>query len=185
MSLTESTEMPRGTIAPEFALLDVVSGKQRTLSELRSEIATVIVFTCNHCPYVIHIESCFLQLAREYQAKGVAFIAICANDAVTYPDDAPAQMALHADAKQFPFPYLHDPTQAVAKAYAAACTPEFYVFDGALACIYHGCFDRSRPGNNTPVTGEHLAAALDAALLKRTFPESEWLPAMGCNIKWR
>lgn len=184
MALVESTMLPLGSKAPDFTLLDTVSGEQKSLQALASDKATVVMFICNHCPYVVHIEDQLVAFAAKYQQRGVQFIAICANDQDNYPDDAPDKMAERAHAKQFSFPYLHDDTQAVAKAYQAACTPDFYVFDDNLQCVYRGRFDDSTPGNKKPVTGKDLQAALDQALGGKPVSEDQH-PSMGCSIKWR
>lgn len=184
MSLTPSNMLPLGTTAPSFSLPDVISGKTMSLAELKSDVGTVVMFICNHCPFVIHVQEQLIQLAKDYQAKGVRFIAINANDAETYPDDSPENMRQRALEWHYPFPYLFDESQAVAKAYQAACTPDFYLFDGNLACVYRGQLDRSRPGNHQPVNGADLRAALDALLTGQPIPP-EQTPSQGCNIKWK
>lgn len=184
MAFTESTMLPLGTTAPEFELPDTVSGKWMRLSGLRSDKATVVMFLCNHCPYVIHVNPEIVRIAKDYQAKGVSFIGISSNDAVNYPDDAPEKMGPHAAAAGYTFPYLYDETQEVARAYDAACTPDFYVFDGALRLVYRGRIDDSRPKNSNPLTGTDLRAALDAVLEGRAVSEVQY-PSGGCNIKWK
>jgi peroxiredoxin len=176
--------LPLGTTAPDFRLPDTVSGRTLALSGLKSDRATVVMFICNHCPYVKHVQDQLVRLARDYQARGVAFIAISSNAAVAYPEDAPAQMKAEAARLGYPFPYLYDETQAVARAYRAACTPDFYVFDGALACAYRGRLDASTPGNGQPVTGADLRVALDAVLAGGR-PDPAQQPSMGCGIKWK
>jgi peroxiredoxin len=176
--------LPLGTLAPDFTLPDSVSGRSLSLQQLKSAQATVVMFICNHCPYVQHVLDELLHTARDYQARGAAFVAISSNDAARYPQDGPAQMKTLAQQRGFGFPYLYDETQAVARAYQAACTPDFYVFDGALKLAYRGRFDDATPGNGRPVTGADLRAALDAVLAGRT-PETEQKPSVGCNIKWR
>jgi len=173
-----------GTTAPEFTLPDPRDGKEKSLSQLRGQQATVVMFICNHCPYVVHVRQGIIDLAKDYANKGVAFIAISSNDVDNYPDDGPEKMAQLAEQEQFPFPYLYDETQATAKAYMAACTPDFYVFDQKLSCIYRGRMDGAKPGNDEPVTGKDIRAALDASLAGKTV-DSEQLPSMGCNIKWK
>lgn len=185
MARTLSTMLPLGTIAPDFILLDTVSGKRRSLQELKSDKATVIMFICNHCPFVKHIQTQLVKVAEHYSKQGIHFIAISANDPIEYPQDAPDQMTLTAQSLGFPFPYLFDETQSIAKAYQAACTPDFYVFDKELACVYRGQFDDSMPGNDIPVSGRSLSQALDALLAGENIPEEEQKPSMGCNIKWR
>ena len=184
MAFTESTMLPLGTTAPEFELPDTVSGKLMRLSELRSDKATVVMFLCNHCPYVIHVNPEIVRVAAAYQAKGVHFIGISSNDAANYPDDAPEKMGPHAKAAGYTFPYLYDESQEVARAYDAACTPDFYVFDGELRLVYRGRLDDSRPKNTNPLTGADLCAALDAVLEGRAVSEVQY-PSGGCNIKWK
>jgi peroxiredoxin len=173
-----------GTTAPNFALLDTVSGKLYSLHDQASNKATVIMFTCNHCPYVLHILDKVVEVAETYQQKGVNFLAISANDASTYPQDGPEQMKKLANKYSFPFPYLYDQTQQVARTYQAVCTPEFFVFDACMRLAYHGQFDSSRPKSDTPVTGEDLTTALDTILAGET-PVREQHPAIGCSIKWK
>ncbi len=180
----QSRDIPLGMRVPNFELVDVVSGQKRSLEELKSEKATVIMFICNHCPYVKHIQPKLVELAREYRAKGVAFIAINPNDPEAYPEDSPENMRRVAQELGYPFPYLFDETQEVARAYGAQCTPEFYVTNGELILLYHGRFDASTPGNGLPVTGEDLRKALDAILAGHPVPYPQY-PALGCSIKWR
>ncbi len=184
MATTPSNMMPLGTMAPSFTLPDVVTGKSVSLPDLKSPVATLIMFICNHCPYVKQVQSELIKLAKDYQAKGVSMIAINANDAVNYPDDAPAKMKEVALQLGYPFPYLYDETQAVAKAYQAACTPDFYIFDGNLKCVYRGQLDEARPNNAIPVTGKDIRAALDSVLAGQPV-NSEQKPSIGCNIKWK
>lgn len=184
MAKTPSTMMPLGTIAPAFALPDASTGQVCSLDQCRSDTATVLMFICNHCPYVKHVLPALLPMAREYGEKGIAFVAISSNDAERYPDDGPAAMSALAAALRFPFPYLYDESQAVARAYDAACTPDFFVFDGALRCVYRGRFDGSTPGNGVPLSGSELRAALDA-VLAGVAPAAEQSPSVGCNIKWK
>jgi peroxiredoxin len=184
MAATPSNMMPLGTVAPAFELPDTVSGRKVHLDQLKSDRATVIMFICNHCPYVKHINAALVQLAVEYMEKGVAFIAISANDMVHYPQDAPDKMSETAREEGYPFPYLYDESQSVAKAYDAACTPDFYVFNGEMKCVYRGQFDDSRPGNAVPATGRDLRAALDDVLAGREV-QIDQKPSIGCNIKWK
>lgn len=184
MAQTSSTMLPLGTIAPDFRLPDAVSGKMLALADLKSNVATVIMFICNHCPYVKHVQAELVRLARDYQARGVSFIAISSNDIVAYPEDSPQRMKEVAREMNYPFPYLFDETQDVARAYQAACTPDFYVFDGTLRLAYRGQLDGARPKNNVPVTGKDLRAALDCILEGKTV-SAEQKPSMGCNIKWK
>ncbi len=184
MAYTESNMLPLGTTAPEFELPDTVSGKVMRLSDLRSDKATVVMFLCNHCPYVIHVNPEIVRLARDYQAKGVSFIGISSNDVENYPDDAPEKMGPHARAVGYTFPYLYDESQEVARAYDAACTPDFYVFDSQMRLVYRGRIDDSRPKNTHPLTGADLRAAIDAVLEGLPVSEVQY-PSAGCNIKWK
>jgi len=184
MARTPSNMIPLGTKAPDFSLLDVVSGETKSLSELKSDRATVIMFICNHCPFVKHVLDGILQLANDYIPRGVSFIAINANDYEAYPDDSPDNMKKLAQEKSFPFVYLVDTTQEVARAYEAACTPDFYVFDGGLSLVYRGQLDDARPGNEVPVTGKDIRAALDALLSGQPVSDQQ-KPSIGCNIKWK
>ena len=184
MVLTPSIMLPLGTTAPDFSLPDTVSGTTKTLTELKSDQATVIMFICNHCPFVIHINPELVRLANEYQSQGVSFIAISANDAEAYPQDDPEQMTKHAAAVGYPFPYLYDESQEVAAAYQAKCTPDLFVFDGDMRLAYRGQLDDSRPGNDKPLNGQDLRAALDSILAGEQ-PSEDQKPSIGCNIKWK
>lgn len=184
MALTPSTMLPLGTAAPAFQLPEVVSGKKISLEDFAGEPALLIMFLCRHCPYVKHVEKELAQLARDYAAKNLAVVAVSANDAAEYPDDSPAGLRAQAAEAGFTFPYLYDESQAVAKAYAAACTPDFFVFNKERRLVYRGQLDDSRPGNGRPVTGADLRAALDAVLAGRP-PRPEQKPSVGCNIKWK
>ncbi len=184
MAFTESKMLELGTKAPDFTLTDTVSGKEISLSGLASDKATVVMFLCNHCPYVLHVNQEIVRLAKEYQEKGVAFVGISSNDAEKYPQDGPEKMKVHAEKTGYPFPYLYDETQEVARAYDAACTPDFYVFDGDLNLVYRGRLDDSRPKNDLPLTGKDLRAALDAVLAGEEVSEIQY-PSGGCNIKWK
>jgi peroxiredoxin len=172
-----------GTAAPDFRLLNV-SGKHVSRDDFKSASALLIMFVCNHCPFVKHIQAGLVQLAKDYQPKGVAIVAISSNDAEKYPDDSPAKMQDEARAAGYIFPYLFDATQAVAKAYRAACTPDFFLFDQAFKLAYRGQFDAARPNNTEPVTGKDMRAALDAMLAGHS-PSREQVPSVGCNIKWK
>ncbi len=176
--------LPLGTVAPSFTLPDTVSDKTLSLQELKSSVATVIMFICNHCPFVKHVNHELVRLANDYQPKNVSFIAISSNDVDNYPQDGPDKMKETAASEGYPFPYLFDETQQVAKDYQAACTPDFYLFDSELKLVYRGQLDSSRPGNNLPVTGEDLRAALDALLSGGEVSEQQQ-PSIGCNIKWK
>ena len=184
MALTPSNMLPLGTKAPDFSLPDIVSGGTITLGQIATRRATVVMFICNHCPYVKHVNAELVRVARDYQARGVAFVAISSNDAEHYPDDGPEQMKRVAATQGYPFPYLYDESQQVARAYQAACTPDLYVFDGELKLVYRGRLDGSTPGNGVPVTGADLRAALDAVLSGGAVDPRQ-SPSMGCNIKWR
>ena len=184
MARTPSNMMPLGTSAPEFCLPDTVSGKEVCLSDVRGEIATVVMFICNHCPFVKHVQDELVRLGQEYPARGVSLVAVSSNDAVQYPEDSAENMKALAVSLGYTFPYLYDETQQVARLYDAACTPDFYVFDQALGCVYRGQLDDSRPGNDIPVTGESLRLALDALLAGQSI-DPEQKPSVGCNIKWK
>ncbi len=184
MAATPSTMMPLGTLARSFSLPDTVSGKIVTLESVRGTNGTVIMFLCNHCPYVLHILNEIIKTANENIPRGISFVAISSNDAVNYPQDGPVPMKIHAQKFRFPFPYLYDETQDVARAYDAACTPDIFVFDKELKCVYRGQFDGSRPKNDLPVTGVDLRKALEAII--ENCPVSDvQIPSIGCNIKWK
>ncbi|MBA2651576.1 MAG: thioredoxin family protein [Tatlockia sp.] len=183
MSRTPSNMLALGTTAPEFSLRDAVSGKLVGLKNSENTKATVIMFICNHCPFVKHVNKELTRLANDYMKKGIKFIAINSNDIRNYPDDSPENMKINATKESYPFPYLFDETQEVAIAYQAACTPDFYVFDKSLLLIYRGQLDDSRPGNNIPVTGSSIRNVLDCVLANEAVnPEQK--PSLGCNIKW-
>ncbi|MEQ9619192.1 MAG: thioredoxin family protein [Deltaproteobacteria bacterium] len=184
MALTPSNMVPLGTKAPGFKLWDPVGDKELSLDELKSDEATVIMFICNHCPYVKHVQKGLVELANDYIPKGISFIAINSNDVEKYPEDSPANMKKVAEKLGYPFEYLFDETQEVARAYGAACTPDFYIFDSDLNCVYRGQMDDSRPGNGKPVTGEHIRSALDSILKGEPVAEDQ-IPSIGCNIKWK
>jgi peroxiredoxin len=184
MAAVPSTMLALGTVAPDFVLPDTVSGETMSLSSLKSDVATVILFICNHCPYVKHVNRELTRLALDYQPRGVAFAAISSNDVDAYPSDAPKQMKLVAEEHGYPFPYLYDETQDIARAYQAACTPDFYIFDGDLKLVYRGQLDDARPRNDVPVSGKDVRAALDA-MLAREPVAMEQRPSIGCNIKWK
>ncbi len=184
MPETASTMLPLGSKAPDFTLVDTRTDQQISLRECRSPIATVIMFLSNHCPYVKHIQVPLIEIAKRYQEKGIGFVAISSNDIEKYPADSPDKMRIEAENFHYAFPYLYDETQEVAKLYQAACTPDFYVFDKNLLCVYRGCFDESTPGNKLPVTGEQLANALDSILSGRPISHNQ-RPSLGCNIKWK
>ncbi len=184
MVKTLSTMLPLNTLAPHFSLPDVISGRSVRLPSEISYVATVICFICNHCPFVKHINEGLVHLAIDYLPRQVQFLAINANDIAHYPEDSPEHMQTIAEDLHYPFPYLYDETQDVAKAYQAACTPDFFVFNTQLQLIYRGQLDNSRPGNGIPVTGESIRKALDETLLGQPVTEMQ-KPSMGCNIKWK
>lgn len=175
--------LPLGTTAPDFRLPDI-SGKTVALADFQGKPALLVIFMCNHCPYVKHIAAGLAQLARDYLPRGAAIVGINANDVANYPDDSPAKMAQEAKSVGYIFPYLHDESQAVAKAYRAACTPDLFLFDRERRLVYRGQFDDSRPGNNIPVTGKDLRAALDAVLAGQPV-STDQKASIGCNIKWK
>jgi peroxiredoxin len=183
MALTPSTMLDLGTPAPDFALRDT-DGNVVRRDDFRGAQGLLVMFICNHCPYVKHINPALVQLARDYMPRGLAILAISSNDAAKYPDDGPAQMAQVKRDLGYPFPYLYDESQSVAKAYRAACTPDFFLFDAQMCLVYRGQFDGSRPGNGKPVTAGDIRAAIDALLGARAIAE-EQIPSVGCNIKWR
>ncbi|WP_111625170.1 thioredoxin family protein [Arenibacter echinorum] len=184
MANTPSNMLPLGTLAPNFKLLDTTSDEQKSLQDLKGTKGTVIMFICNHCPFVKHLNAEIAKTAMEYQPKDISFMAISSNDAENYPQDAPHLMKLISMEQKYTFPYLYDESQEVAKAYDAACTPDFYLFDVDLKLVYRGQFDNSRPGNGIPVTGEDLKTAMDALLAGKEINEKQ-KPSMGCNIKWK
>ena len=184
MADTPSNMIPLGTKAPHFELLDTASKQLLSLEALIGEQGTVIMFICNHCPFVIHINKALVALANYYSKKGIGFIAISSNDAIKFPQDGPDKMTILAKTENYPFPYLYDESQKVAKAYDAACTPDFYLFDKDLSLIYRGQLDDSRPGNNKPVTGSDLRHALDC-LLENKVNTNTQKPSIGCSIKWK
>lgn len=172
------------TKAPDFMLPDTISGTPIALKEIKGDVATVIMFICNHCPFVKHINSELVKLANDYGDKGIGFAAISSNDAVNYPDDSPAAMTRVAKQLKYPFPYLYDESQQIAKAYDAACTPDFFIYDKDLRLVYRGQLDDSRPGNEIPVSGNDIRQALDCLISDQPIPELQ-RPSIGCNIKWK
>jgi len=176
--------MPLGTKAPDFRLPSPISGGEYSLGDLKSDKATVVMFICNHCPYVKHVQKELVDLANDYMPKGISFVAINSNNVEKYPDDSPENMKKVAERFGYPFEYLFDETQETARAYGAECTPDFFVFDSGLGCVYRGQLDDSRPGNGKPVTGADLRKALDSILNGESVPEDQ-VPSIGCNIKWK
>ena len=184
MAETPSNMLALGTEAPDFSLLDVVSGDHLALKDLKSDMGLIVMFICNHCPYVIHVQDEMVRIARDYQEKGFSFVAISSNDVVNYPQDGPDKMKEIALSNHYSFPYLYDETQEAAKAYDAACTPDFYVFDKSNKLYYRGRLDDSRPNNQVPLTGKDLRGALDSLIRGIEAPHDQY-PSMGCNIKWK
>ncbi len=184
MTLTPSSMLPLGTSAPDFKLQDVTTGRMRALQDLRGGRGLLLMFICNHCPYVKHINGELVKLAHDFAASDLGFAAVSSNDAETYPQDGPEQMKQHAEDLGYPFPYLYDATQSVARAYQAACTPDFFLFDAEMQLVYRGRLDASTPGNNVALDGKDLRAAMEA-LLEGTPIPVEQHPSVGCNIKWR
>ena len=184
MSLTPSNMLPIGTIIPTFELINTINNKPFHITENKGINGTVVMFICNHCPYVIHVNEGLVALANDYIPKGVSFIAISTNDAEVYHVDSPENMKAHAADEGYPFPYLYDESQAVARAYDAACTPDFYIFDGGMKLAYRGRLDDSRPNSGIPVTGKDMRAALDDIIAHQII-STDQIPSMGCNIKWK
>ncbi|MFT6960021.1 MAG: peroxiredoxin [Polaribacter sp.] len=184
MAFTESNKFTIGKKAPDFTLLNTINNKVLSLNDAKGEKGTVLMFICNHCPFVIHVNTTLVEMANEYQAKGINFIAISSNEIENYPQDGPQLMTQVAEKLKYPFPYLFDETQEVAKAYDAACTPDFYVFDANLKAVYHGQLDDARPGNGKPVTGQDIRNAMDNLLENKRALDNQ-KPSVGCGIKWR
>ena len=185
MAATPSNMMPLGTSAPDFKLPDTITGKLLGLQDLKGEQGTIVMFICNHCPYVLHVKQQLIAIAQQYATLGIATIAISSNDIENYPQDAPDKMQQLMSEWGNPFAaYLFDETQAVAKAYQAACTPDIYLFDAELKCVYRGRLDASTPKNAEPVTGADLRNALDNLLARQPI-DAEQIPSIGCNIKWK
>ncbi|TWO34347.1 thioredoxin family protein [Seonamhaeicola sediminis] len=184
MARTPSNMLPLGTKAPEFSLFDTISDASISFNEIQGKNGTVIMFICNHCPFVIHVNSEIISIAKTYKDKGIGFAAISSNDVVNYPQDSPENMKAHAKNEGYPFPYLYDESQEIAKAYDAACTPDFYVFNSNDKLVYRGQLDDSRPDNGKPLNGADLRNALDCLIEEK---ENTLLqkPSIGCNIKWK
>ena len=183
MSLTPSAMLPIGTAAPDFSLPNI-DGKTVSLKDFKNAKGLVVVFMCNHCPYVVHIQKELARFGKEMLAKGIAMVGINSNDAKNYPEDSPKMMVQTARELNYTFPYLFDETQNVAKAYQAACTPDFFLFDKNLRLVYRGQFDESRPGNNKPVTGKDLREAVENLLAGEPISPDQ-KPSVGCSIKWK
>jgi peroxiredoxin len=184
MARTESAMLALGTSAPDFVLKDVITLHEVSTQLLAGPKGLLVMFICRHCPFVKHLEKALAQLGRDYEGKGVGFVAISTNDAAQYPEDGPEGMAAQAAELGFTFPYVYDETQEVARAYDATCTPDFFLFDDCLKLVYRGQFDDSRPGNEIPVTGKDLRAALDAVIAGQPVNPDQ-RPSVGCNIKWK
>jgi peroxiredoxin len=184
MARTPSTMVRLGTKALAFTLPDTVSGKQLSLENIKGETATMIMFICNHCPFVKHVNAELVRIANDYNDKGIGFVAISSNDIINHPDDAPGLMTQVAKQLKYPFPYLYDESQETAKAYDAACTPDFFIYAKDLQLVYRGQLDDSRPGNEIPVTGKDIRHALDCLINNKPVPQ-EQRPSIGCNIKWK
>ena len=184
MARTPSNMLPLGTKAPQFSLLDTISGDFKTLEQLQGASGILVMFICNHCPFVIHVNKMLVELANSYQKAGINFVAISSNDIINYSQDGPNEMKKNAIELNYSFPYLYDETQEIAKVYDAACTPDFFLFDESLNLVYRGQMDDSRPGNGLPINGKDLKNALDCLLQKKvnTWPQK---PSIGCNIKWK
>ncbi len=183
MARTPSTMLPLGTSAPDFSLVNV-DGQTVSLSDFDDAPALLVIFMCNHCPYVIHVADHLAQLGQEYMARGLAVVGINSNDVASYPADSPEQMVAEAEERGYVFPYLYDETQEVAQAYQADCTPDFFLFDKNKKLVYRGQLDSSRPDSGIPVTGEDLRLAIDTVLSGQT-PSEDQTPSLGCNIKWK
>jgi peroxiredoxin len=184
MARTESTMLKLGTTAPDFALTDVTTGKTVRRDDFRGQKALLVMFICTHCPYVKHVEKELAALGKDYSSQPIGIVAVSSNDAANYPDDNPAGLKRQAETLRFVFPYLYDETQAVARAYEAACTPDIFLFDADFKLAYRGQLDGSRPGNGIPVTGEDLRGAIDAVLAGKK-PSADQRASIGCNIKWK
>ena len=184
MARTPSTMVTLGTKAPDFLLPDTISGKQLSLYNIKGETATMIMFICNHCPFVKHVNEELVKLGNDYKNKGIGFVAISSNDIINHPNDSPGLMTQVARQLKYPFPYLYDESQETAKAYDAACTPDFFIYDKDLRLVYRGQLDDSRPGNEIPVTGKDIRRALDCLINNEPLPQKQ-RPSIGCNIKWK
>lgn len=184
MAQTASNMLPLGTKAPFFKLMDTITDTNKTLLECKGLKGTVVMFICNHCPFVKHVNAELVRMAKDYKSKGINFIAISSNDIENYPQDSPSKMKENAKDEGYIFPYLYDGSQQVAKAYKAACTPDFYVFDDSLSLVYRGQLDDSRPNNGKPVNGSDIRNALNAILNKQPIEKNQ-KPSIGCNIKWK
>ncbi len=185
MALTPTVQIPLKFAAPDFQLPEPLSGKTRSWQDIRGPKGTVVMFICNHCPFVVHVMDELVRLGNDYMNQGIGFVAISANDITTHPQDGPTHMAALAAEKEFPFMYLYDESQEVAKAYEAACTPDFSIFSHEGKCVYRGQLDGSRPGNEIPVDGADMRKVLDLLVRGAAVPEENQIPSIGCNIKWK
>lgn len=184
MARTNSTMLLLGTAAPDFALPDAVTGQTVVLGAFKNSSALLVAFLCNHCPYVKHVQAGLVALAKDVQSRGVGVVAISSNDVANFPDDSPEKMRDEARRAGYTFPYLYDESQSLARAYRAACTPDFFLFDGAMRLVYRGQMDDARRGNDLPVTGASLRAAVEAVLMGQPVAPTQ-VPSLGCNIKWK
>ena len=184
MSLTPTTQIPLGFSMPEFTLPDTVANQMVSSNDVKGEKGTLVLFICNHCPFVLHVIHELVKIGYDYMNQGIGIVAISSNDVISHPQDHPARMKEFALSLKFPFPYLYDETQEVAKAYNAACTPDFNLFDADGLCVYRGQLDGSRPGNDIPIDGKDLRSGLDLVVAGKKVPEDQ-TPSVGCNIKWK
>ncbi|WP_438963068.1 thioredoxin family protein [Nonlabens sp.] len=184
MALTPSAMLPLNTKAPQFELIDTTTDDLTTFQDVKGKLGTVVMFICNHCPFVIHVNEEIVRVANDYRVLGFGFVAISSNDVEKYPQDGPELMCKTAEKNDYTFPYLYDSTQEVARAYDATCTPDFYLFDSEDYLVYRGQLDDSRPGNGIPLTGRSLREAMDAIMGNKKVPASQ-KPSMGCGIKWK
>jgi len=184
MAETFTIKIPLRFKAPDFNLPDTISGESYNYNKIKGEKGTLVMFICNHCPYVLHVMDELVKIAKEYQAKGIGFVAISANDVENYPEDSPELMKKFAKERDFTFPYLYDETQEIAEAYKASCTPDYNLFDAKDECVYRGQLDNSRPKNGKPINGKQLRAAIDAVIAGLK-PNEKQIPSSGCNIKWK
>ena len=184
MALTPTKKIPLGFIAPDFNLINPLINQEQSLKNLKGDKATLIVFMCNHCPYVIHVLPELVKLANEYEEKGISVIGINSNDIQSHPDDSPENMIKLIHKYNIPFPYLFDETQEIAKAYTAECTPDFSIFNKEKKCVYRGQLDSSRPGNNKDINGSDIRKVFNQ-IINKELVSKEQIPSIGCNIKWK
>jgi thiol-disulfide isomerase/thioredoxin len=184
MALTPTRQIPLGFVAPEFNLINPKENKNQKLTDLKSNKGTLIVFMCNHCPYVVHILPELVNIANDYMKQGISFIAINSNDIISHPQDSPENMVKLVEEYKIPFPYLFDESQEIAKIYSAECTPDFSIFNGEMKCVYRGQMDSSRPGNGKEINGNDIRKVLDQIIKKEPISSNQ-IPSIGCNIKWK